>query len=160
MKLGPPDVHLMDSHLLTSQGVQSWMGSDYIRTVYMRENKPRMTQSAAYVSRELSHLYGHSLSKEFVRGLRKPRTSFSCRLYEQFAAYISHGLCNPWLISHRINGPIVLSGQDNEVVSSLKCQVTFEQLISEGFSAFTNQIVHTMKTEWTVVCAVKHWIVY
>ena len=73
----------------------------------IRENKPRITQSAAYVSRELSHLYGHSLSKELVRGLRKPRTSFSCRLYEQFAAYIRRGLCNPWLIFTRINGPIV-----------------------------------------------------
>ena len=28
------------------------------------------------VSRELSHLYGHSLSKELVRGLGKPRTPF------------------------------------------------------------------------------------
>ena len=78
-----------------------------IRAVYTRENTPRITHSAAYVSRELSHLYGHSLSKELVRGLRKPRTSFSCRLYEQFAAYVSHGLCNPRLISPRINGPIV-----------------------------------------------------
>ena len=62
------------------------------------------------VSRELSHLYGHSLSKELVRGLGKPRTSFSCRLYEQFAAYISRGLCTPRLISPRINGPIVQHG--------------------------------------------------
>ena len=44
-----------------------------IRAVYTRENKPRITQSAAYVSRELSHLYEHGLSKELVRGLRKPR---------------------------------------------------------------------------------------
>ena len=50
-----------------------------IRAVYTRENKPRITQSAAYVSRELSHLYEHGLSKELVpfiravRGLHKPR---------------------------------------------------------------------------------------
>ena len=88
----------------TSRPVQS---QRHTRAVYTRENKPRITQSAAYVSRELSHLYGHSLSKELIRGLRKPRTSFSCRLYEQFAAYISRGLCNPRLISLRINGPTV-----------------------------------------------------
>ena len=70
-----------------------------IRAVYTRENKPRITQSAAYLSRELSHLYEHGLYKKLVRGLRKPRTSFLCRLYEQFAAYISRGLCNPRLIS-------------------------------------------------------------
>ena len=52
----------------------------------MRENKQRITQSVAYVSRELSHLYDHSLSKELVRTLHKPRMSFSCRLYEQFVA--------------------------------------------------------------------------
>ena len=51
-----------------------------IRAVYTRENKPRITESAAYVSREPSHLYDHSLYKKLVRGLRKPRTSFSCRL--------------------------------------------------------------------------------
>ena len=39
------------------------------------------------VSRELSHLYDHGLYKNLVRGLRKPRTSFSCCLYEQSAAY-------------------------------------------------------------------------
>ena len=61
-----------------------------------------------YVSRELSHLYGHSLHKKLVRGLRKPRTSISCHLYEQFAAYKSRGLCNPRLIFPRINGPIVI----------------------------------------------------
>ena len=32
----------------------------------------KISRGLAYVSRELSHLYGHSLSKEFVRGLRKP----------------------------------------------------------------------------------------
>ena len=79
-----------------------------IRAVYTRENKPQITEYAAYESRELSHLYGHSLSKELVRGLRKPRTSSSYRLYEQFAAYISRGLCNPRFIFPRINGPIKL----------------------------------------------------
>ena len=77
-------------------------------TIYTQENKPRITQSAAYVGRELRQLYDHGLYKELVRGLRKPRTSFSCRLYEQFTAYISRGLCNPWLIFPRINGPNVV----------------------------------------------------
>ena len=63
-----------------------------IRAVYTRENKPRITQSAAYLSRELSHLYEHGLYKKLVRDLRKPRTCFLCRLYEQFAAYIIRGL--------------------------------------------------------------------
>ena len=85
----------------------NWQGSfDFIRTRLM--GLVKITQSAAYVSCELSHLYGHNLSKELVRGLRKPRTSFSCRLYEQFAAYISRGLCNPRLIFPRINRPIVI----------------------------------------------------
>ena len=77
------------------------------RAVYTRENKPRIRQSAAYLSRELSHLYEHGLHKKLVRGLRKPRTSFLCRLYEQFAAYISRGLCNPRFMFPRINGPNV-----------------------------------------------------
>ena len=57
------------------------------RAVYTRENKPRITQSAAYASRELSHLYDNSLYKKLVRGLCKPRMSILSRLYEQFAAY-------------------------------------------------------------------------
>ena len=77
------------------------------RAVYTRESKPRITQSAAYVSRELSHLFDNSLYKKLVRGLREPRTSISCHLYEQFAAYKSRGLCNPRLIFPRINGPNV-----------------------------------------------------
>ena len=76
------------------------------RAVYTRVNKLRITQS---ISRELSHLYGHSLSKEFVCSLRKPRTCFLCRLYEQFAAYISRRLCNPRLIFPHINGPSVVN---------------------------------------------------
>ena len=56
---------------------------------------------------KLSHLYDNRLYKKLVRGLRKPRTSISCRLYEQFAAYTSRGLCNPRLIFPRINGPNV-----------------------------------------------------
>ena len=55
----------------------------------------------------MSHLYEHGLYKKLIRGLRKPRTSFLCRLYEQFAAYISRGLCNPRLIFPRINEPNV-----------------------------------------------------
>ena len=66
-----------------------------IRAVYTRVNKPRITQSAAYVSRELSHLYGHSLHKKLVRGLRKQRTSFLCRVYGQFVAYTIRGLLSP-----------------------------------------------------------------
>ena len=77
------------------------------RAVYTRESKPRITQSSACVSRELSHLYDHGLYKNLVRGLRKPRTSFSCCLYEQSAAYKSRGLCNPRLIFPRINRPNV-----------------------------------------------------
>ena len=84
----------------------------HIRAVYTRENKPRIWQSAAYASRELSNLYGHSLSKELVRGL-----SFLCRLYEQFATYISRGLCNPRLIFPRINSPIVARRADTWKVS-------------------------------------------
>ena len=76
------------------------------RAVCTGGNKPRITQSAAYVSRELSHLYDNSLHKKLVRSLRKPRTSISCRLHEQFAAYISRGLCNSPLIFPRRNGPI------------------------------------------------------
>ena len=68
----------------------------------MRESKPRITQSAAY-----SHLYGNSLYKKLVRGLRKPQMNISCHLYEQFVAYISRGLCNPRLIFPRINRPNV-----------------------------------------------------
>ena len=59
-----------------------------IRAVYTRENKLWTTQSAAYVSHELSHLYDHGLHKKLV----KPRMKFLCRLYKQFAAYISRGL--------------------------------------------------------------------
>ena len=79
-----------------------------IRAVYRRENNLRITQSVDYVSHELSHLYDHGLYKRLVRGLRKPRTSFLCRSYEQFAAYISRGLCNPQLVFPRINCPIVM----------------------------------------------------
>ena len=57
------------------------------RAVYTRENKPRIRQSAAYISRGLNHLYDHGLYKNLVRGLRGPRTSFLCRSDEQLAAY-------------------------------------------------------------------------
>ena len=50
------------------------------RAVYTRENKPRIRQSVACLSRELSHLYEHDLYKKLVRGLRKPRTSFLYKL--------------------------------------------------------------------------------
>ena len=79
----------------------------HYRAVYTRENKPRIRQSAAYLSRELSHLYEHASYKKLVGGLRKPRTSFLCRLYEQFATYISRGLCNPQLILSRTDGPYI-----------------------------------------------------
>ena len=82
------------------------MVSAHMSAVYTRENKPRIRQSAAYLSRELSHLYKHGLYKKLVRVLRKPRTSFLCRLHEQFVAYISRGLCNPRLIFPRINRTI------------------------------------------------------
>ena len=75
------DVLVVDA--LDSRG-EVWICWGVIRAVYTRENKPRITQSASYVSRELSHLYDNSLYKKLVRGLRKPRTSISCRLYEQF----------------------------------------------------------------------------
>ena len=99
------------------------------RAVYTRESKPRITQSAAYVSSELSHLYDNSLHKKLVHGLRKPRMSISCRLCEQFAAYISRGLCNPRLIFPHINRPnvryvLVFSSQCtalHKVADSKKC---------------------------------------
>ena len=58
-------------------------GTAHIRAVYTRENMPRI----AYLSCELSHLYDHGLYKNLIHSLRKQRTSISCRLYEQFAAY-------------------------------------------------------------------------
>ena len=70
----------------------------HIRAVYTRENKPRITQFAAYVSRELRHSYDNSVYKKLVRGLCRPRTCFLCRLYEQFAAYVSRGLCKPRIV--------------------------------------------------------------
>ena len=87
-----------------------------IRAVHTRENKLRIRQSDAYLSRERSHLYEHGLYKKLVRGLRKPRTCFLCRLYEQFAAYISSGSCNPGLIFPRINGPIILFGTPQKYI--------------------------------------------
>ena len=87
--------------------IKTLIKQEHIRAVYARENKPWIRQSAAYLSRELSHLYEHVLYKKLVHGLRKPRTSFLCHLYEHFAAYISRGLCNPRLIFPRIDGPIV-----------------------------------------------------
>ena len=87
--------------------IKTLLKQEHIRAVYTRENKPRIRQSAAYLSHELSHLYEHALYKKLVHGLRKPRTSFLCHLYEQFAAYISRGLCNPRLIFPRIDSPIV-----------------------------------------------------
>ena len=37
-------------------------------------------------------VHTHGLHKKLVRGFRKPRTSFLCHLYEQFAAHVSRGL--------------------------------------------------------------------
>ena len=63
----------------------------YIRAVYTRENKPRLTLAAAYIIRERNYLYGYKLPGQdkpqldkavnvdfvpFIRGLRvlcKPR---------------------------------------------------------------------------------------
>ena len=90
-----------------------------IREVYTRENKPQITKSAACLSRELSRLYEHGLCKKLVRGLRKPRTSFLCRLYEQFAAYIH----NPRLIFTRINGPIVTL----EIYNAFQCNIALSK---------------------------------
>ena len=56
--------------------------------------------------RLVSHSYDNSVYKKLICGLRRPRTSISCLLYEQFAAYISRRLCSPWLIFPRMNGPI------------------------------------------------------
>ena len=78
----------------------------HIRAVYTRENKLRITQSAAS-SHGLGHSYNNSVYKKLVLGLRRPRTSISCHLYEQFAAYISRRLCSLRLIFPRMNGPIV-----------------------------------------------------
>ena len=46
---------------------------------------------------------------QLVQKARSRLTSFLCRLYEQFAAYMSRGLCNPRLIFPRINSPNVSS---------------------------------------------------
>ena len=49
---------------------------DY-RAVYTRDNKARITESAAYVSRELGHLYDHGLYKKLVRSFCAVYTSSS-----------------------------------------------------------------------------------
>ena len=56
------------------------MQAAHIRAAYTTENKPWITQSAAYVSHELGHLYDHSWYKtifvQFIQavcGLHKPR---------------------------------------------------------------------------------------
>ena len=67
--------------------LHSWLCDN--RAVYTRENKPRLTLAAAYVSRERSYLYEYKLQDKLrlekavnvdfvpfirgVRGLRKPR---------------------------------------------------------------------------------------
>ena len=114
-----------------------WSLANYSRAVYTRENNPRITQSAAYhVSRELSHLYDHGLYKRLVRGLRKPRTSFLCRLYEQFTAYISRGLCSPQLIFPRINGPSMSLSFQLSLKMEPSQRPTCTQLLKHDF--FTN----------------------
>ena len=118
----------------------------YIRAVYTRENKPRITQSVAYVSRELGHLYDHGLYKKLVRSSGKPRTSFLCRSYEQFAAYISRGLCNPRLILPRINGPIVSRNNTNVKQLLFTSVIPFQTRIDCNAEIVTSVSVRELKT--------------
>ena len=76
----------------------------YIRAVYTRENKPRLTLAAAYVSRERNYLYEYKLP-----GQDKPRLEKAVNL--DFVPFIRgvRVLCKPRLIFSRINGPIVSS---------------------------------------------------
>ena len=132
----------------------------------MGENKLRITQSAAYVSRKLSHLYDHSLYKKL--GLRKPRTSISCRLYEQFAAYISRGLCNPWLIFPCINGPIVPCWRFADLLLPFEGHATCQDLppqralLSQLWSnrSKTNHIAWLYWTAWVNIVAQSRSYIY
>ena len=65
-----------------------------IKAVYTRENKPR--------------------TEPFIRPWLVRGCTF--RLYEQFAAYISRGLCNSRLIFPRMNGPTTCFGHHIDTV--------------------------------------------
>ena len=78
-----------------------WPGSRNNRAVYTRENKPRLTLAAAYVSRERNCLYEYKLPGQdktwlekavnvnvdfvpfirVVRGLRKPRPELAAAYF-------------------------------------------------------------------------------
>ena len=75
----------------TTNNTQRWNKTD-IRAVYTRENKPQI----GYVSHELSHLYGHSLSKELIRGLRKPWTTIGCKTRDTLCKILEFS----WWTSH------------------------------------------------------------
>ena len=66
------NIVLLGSHLCdpTSSAVQ------HIRAVYTRENKPRITQSMAYVSRERAFYTSRVRINGSVRGLNKLRLIF------------------------------------------------------------------------------------
>ena len=78
------------------------------RAVYTRENKPRLTLAAAYVSRERNYLYEYKLP-----GQAKPRLEKAVNV--DFVPFVRgvRGLCKPrpelaaGLIFSRINGPNV-----------------------------------------------------
>ena len=72
------------------------------RAVYTRENKPRLTLAAAYVSRERNYLYEYKLP-----GQDKPRHEKAVNV--DFVPFIRgvRGLRKPRLIFSRINGPNV-----------------------------------------------------
>ena len=89
---GPGRGNLTTSKLSFELIAKTWQGGDFLYyTLKHKATRQPCSQDPKY--------------KKLVRGLRKPRTSFLCRLYEQFAAYISRGLCKPRLIFPRINRP-------------------------------------------------------
>ena len=84
----------------------SCLRTQHNRAIYARENKPRLTLAAAYVSRERNYLYEYKLP-----GQDKPR--FEKAVNVDFVPFIRgvRGLRKPRLIFSRINGPNV-PGQD------------------------------------------------
>ena len=70
------------------------------RAVYTRENKPRLTLTAAYIIRESNYLYEYKL-----QGQDKPRLEKAVNV--DFVPFIRgiRVLCKPRLIFSRINGP-------------------------------------------------------
>ena len=73
------------------------------RAVYTRENKPRLTLAAAYVSRERNYLYEYKLPGQAKPRLEKP-------VNVDFVPFIRGVRClrKPRLIFSRINGPNIL----------------------------------------------------